>query len=45
MGLPFKIHTVEDLLSAVNYALQVYAEEDKWKKLIIQAMSSFRSWE
>lgn len=44
-GFTFQNHCAADLLAAVSYALQVYGDEDKWKKLVKQAMASYRSWD
>lgn len=44
-GFTFHEYSVNSLLSTISFALKVYTDEDKWRKLLKQSMSSYRSWD
>ncbi len=43
-GFTFKSFDAYDMLGAVDRALSVYGDEDKWEKLVVNAMSTDSTW-
>lgn len=44
-GFSFKNYNANELLSIIEYALDIFRDKEKWNSIVIQALNSDNSWE